>query len=138
MIDYTTGRAVIEKHLKDNFTTCGIKYENVPLDVKGRDSWIAVFDKPAVSTSLEFGDDTPYLSGGSLIINIFTPLDIGTKLSRAIAQELANLIGQKELGGFIFQEPELHPVVSRNEATWYQVNLVIPYQTVMGQSADIC
>ena len=138
MIDYTTTRVVMEKYIDDNFNTCPIKFENVPLKTEGLPSWAALFDRPSVSEPVEFGEDVPYMSGGVLIIQIFTPLDSGTAVSRALAQELADLMGQKEIEGLVFQEPELHPVAPPKDATWYQCNLVIPYQTVMGQNAGIC
>jgi len=135
MLDFTEFRRLIETHLQDNFSTCPIKFENVPIKREGLVNWIAVFDKPTFAQSTGFGE-TSALTGGVLIIQIFTPLDTGTEVSRSIADELAELIGNKELFGIALSVPELHSAPGNNE--YFQQNLQIPYLTVLGQEYGGC
>ena len=138
MIDFTTTREIVESFISANFTDCPVKYENVGLDAKDLEKWIAVFDRVSVSEAVEMGEDSPFLMGGVIIIQIFTPIGSGTSGGRTIAQDVSDLISQKEIGGMYFLEPELHMAAPTADATWFQMNLVVPYNTVMGQSANTC
>lgn len=137
MLDYTEFRRLTETYLRDNFTTCPIKLENLPLptkDGKGPSSYIAVFDAPAYAESTGMGETTA-LKGGTTIIQIFVPLNTGTEFTRAIAQELADLLENENLGGIAYGVSELHPAPKSD--SWYQSNLQIPYVLVTGPN-DYC
>jgi len=130
ILDFTEFRRVVENHLSANFTTCPVQYENTQLDKEGLTEWVAVFDKPVFSESTGMGE-TSALTGGVLIIPIFTPLGTGTERSRQIAEALAAVLGNQELSGVALGAPELHN--APNNESWYQQNLQVPYIAVMGQ-----
>lgn len=133
MLDYTEQRRVVESYIKDNFATCAIKFENLPLpavDGKGPTSYIAIFDKPSFAESTGMGEVTAH-KGGTTIIQIFVPLNTGTALTRSIAQELADLLENKVVGGISYDVSELHPAPKSD--SWYQSNLQIPYVMISGQ-----
>lgn len=131
MLDYTEVRRIFESYLKTYFTTCKIKFENVPLDTSELLEWIAIFDKPisAESTGMQ---ETTALTTGVLIIQIFTPIDTGTERSREIAEILATLLGDENLSGISLATPELHN--ASPDPSFFQQNLIVPYSLVMGQT----
>ena len=137
MLDLTTQRQIVEEYVGDNFSSAEIRFENAQLPKEGK-VWIQIHDKQTRSDSTGFSETTA-LVGGTLIIGIFVPRNTGTAKARAIAQELATLLGNKELEGIGFQEPEFHgsPGGDSN-IPWYQMNLVIPYSGVFGQSYENC
>lgn len=133
MIDYTTIREKVETEIGTNFSTCPVKYENVPLSPHDATTWVAIFDRQTFSESTGMAEDTFHL-GGTIIINIYTELNTGTAEGRAIANELSNLLSSQDVDGLKFQTPELRP--GEPNDSWYQHNLLIPYTTVTGNEAD--
>jgi len=132
ILDFTEFRRVIENYIKANYTETAIKYENVDLDTSDLDEFIAVFDKPSFAESTGMGE-TSSLTGGNLIIQIFTPLNTGTDRAREIADILATALDGEVISGVALSTPELH--ASPNSTEWYQTVLQIPYITVMGQES---
>jgi len=132
ILDFTEFRRVVENHLNANYSTTAIQYENTGLDKEGLTEWVAVFDKPTFAESTGMGE-TSALTGGVLILPIFTPVGTGTERSRQIAEALAAVLGDTDLGGVSLGTPELHGA-PKNES-WYQQNLQVPYVAVMGQDS---
>lgn len=138
MLDFTTQRQIVEEMLQDNFSTCAIRFENAKVPVKEEEAWIQILDKQNRSESTGFGESTSHV-GGNLIIGIFVPRNTGTATARSIAQELSTLLGNKELEGLAFQEPEFHGSPGGDpNIPWYQMNLIIPYSGVFGQNYENC
>lgn len=138
MLDLTTSRSIVESYLGSNFTTCPIRRENVGLPKK-IPTWISLQDKQNLSESTGMGEESA-LVRGTLIIGIFHLRGEGTLTHRAIAQELSDLLGGQELEGITFQEPIFHgsPGSGDPNISWYQMNLVIPYTSVLGQNYTAC
>ncbi len=133
MLDLTTSRSIVEKYLGTNFTTCPIRFENVGMPEEAA-TWISLTDKQDISGSTGLGETSAVING-SLIIGIFTILGIGTTTARSIAEELSDLLGNQELEGIAFQEPIFHGSPGGNsDIPWYQMNLVIPYTSILGQN----
>ncbi len=133
MIDYMEIREIIEVFLADNFTESGVQYENRA--APETDDYVAVFDRQSFSESAGMGEDAIH-SGGLLIFQIFTQLGIGTKRGREIADSLSTLFNSNDIGGLSFDVPNLQPAEPNEH--YYQMNLVIPYTTVLAQIADSC
>lgn len=131
MIDYTTTRQIIESELSDNFTTCDIQYENVPLMVDNPESYIAVFDRQSFSESVSMDEDDAHMRG-EIIIQIFTKLGTGTSGARDIAQDLTDLLSSKDLDGIITDTPMF--ISAQPNERYYQHNLIIPYVMVTGEN----
>lgn len=135
MLDYTTQRRLIEEEIDTNFSTCPILFENVGIPPEANiPAWVSVVDKASFSNATGLGEAS-FLTGGAIILAIFVPKGSGTALARSIAQELSDLLANKDIGGITLNQPEFHgsPGVDR-ENPWYQMNLIIPYVAVMGQS----
>lgn len=134
MLDYTAQRRLIETEIDTNFSTCPVLFENVGVPPESNvPAWVSVVDKASFSDATGIGEQS-FLTGGAIILAIFVPKGSGTELARSIAQELADLLANQEIGGIQLHAPEFHgsPGVDR-ENPWYQMNLIIPYTAVMGQ-----
>ena len=122
MIDYTEIRRIVEAHLATNYTTTPIWYENTP--GPQADEYIAVQDD-TISVR-DMGDGV--LVVGQLIVDIYTPIGIGTERGREIAKELAAIFGRKDIEGIHFDEPELRSSGGDPKAPHYHQYLTIRYE----------
>lgn len=135
MLDLTTSRSIVESFLGDNFETCPIRYENVGMP-KEVAAWISLNDKQNLSDPTGMGESATVVKG-NLIIGIFVQRGSGTAEARSIAKELSDLLGNKELEGIAFQEPVFHGSPGGDpNISWYQMNLVIPYTSILGQNYE--
>ncbi len=132
MLDLTTSRSIVESYIGTNFTTCPFRRENVGVPNE-TETWISLQDKQNVVNPTGMGEST-MVAGGNLIIGIYHLRGEGTKVHRTIAQELSDLLGNQEIEGMVFQEPVFHGSPGDGEnISWYQMNLVIPYTSILGQ-----
>lgn len=135
MLDFTEQRRLIESEISNNFSLCPVLFENVGVPPENDvPAWVSVVDKASFSDQTGFGEPS-FLTGGAIILAIFVPKGSGTALARTIAKNLADILASKEIGGISLHQPEFHgsPGIDKDNP-WYQMNLIIPYTAIMGQT----
>lgn len=124
MIDYTSVRQTIEKHLGSNFSTCPMQRENVAINERQPNEYISLYDTITQSETISVG---VVKCNGMLTITINTKLGIGTNRSREIAENLDSLLANQEISDIVFKESELKSLPIKKDARHYQQVLLIPY-----------
>jgi hypothetical protein len=132
MIDFTEIRRAIEEILRDEFTLTPIEYENVPLDDPDVEEYISMYCFLDTSKIVSPG---VALSSGSVLIQINTPLGIGTERSKVIATELSSILSNRRIGPVETLEAELHSFPMEHTDVYFKQNLLIPYTYGMGNNS---
>ena len=123
-------------HLDANFSTVPIVFENVGVP-KGVVEFISLRDSATDSDSMEIGGSV-IRKGGVLFVDIFTEQGQGTQRSRVLADELAVLLENQQVGDVTLNEAELHTVGKLADANYFQQVLQIPYSIMYGQEQTAC
>jgi hypothetical protein len=147
--DWADERAAIEAYFNTNWgTTTPIKWENATFVTPGtqnrtRQPWVALFIREAVGSRASIGVTPLRRFVGTIIVQIFTDLNIGTNLARDYASQVADLwrdvtitgvgttngiiaIGGAHDGAF---NTEPHITVVGDEGNgWFQTNVTVRYR----------
>lgn len=126
----------IENLFKNGWgSTTSIKYDNVPFTVPSV-SWvsISVWDGNSQKMSLGAGAQLRR-STGTVFINIYTPLNKGSKAARDLADLVIPIFRDKQVSGITFEEPDVRRIgeqyfsINGVESTtqWYQMVVSVPY-----------
>lgn len=62
---------------------------------------------------------------GNLVLQVFTPLDIGTKLKTDLLNELIPVFQGKTYSGVVFRTPTENDI--GKSGSWYQTNVICPF-----------
>ncbi len=95
--DWADERAAIEGYFNTNWgTTTPIRWENIPFIQPGtqnrtRQPWVALFIREATAGKASIGATPLRRSVGTIVVQIFTDLNIGTNLARDYASQVADL-----------------------------------------------
>ena len=147
--DWTDERAAIEAYFNTNWsTTTPIRFENSPFVQPGtqnrlRQPWVALYIREAVGGRASIGVRPLRRFLGTIIVQIFTDLNIGTNLARDYASQVADLwrdvtitgvgttngiiaIGGAHDGAFN-SEPHID-IIGDNKDGWFQTNVTVRYR----------
>lgn len=119
-------RLALSSHLKTNFTTIPIKWENRPFDQDIKE-FVEIFIRPGKATPTSISNtQISYERIGLLILSVFTPKGTGTDRNKEIADELEELFLKETIGQSTFNESEYIPVGEIEER--YRGNLLLYYR----------
>ena len=142
-------RQAIESYFSTNWgTTTPLKFENTPFIQPGtqnrtRQSWVALFIRETMGGRASIGTPSLHRYVGTIIVQVFTDLNIGTKTARDLASQVADLwrdvtitgvgttngiiaIGGHHDGAFN-TEPHI-AVVGDDTNGWFQMNVTVRYR----------
>ena len=122
-------------------STTAVKYDNVPLTTYPTTAWVGleVWDGKSGQASLNTstGATTVALrrATGTVFINIYTPLNKGSKAARDLADTACAIFRSKQVSGITFEEPSVRRVGEQyfsingvqSTTQWYQLIVSVPY-----------
>lgn len=116
-------------------STTGVKYDNVPFTVPTT-AWVSieVWDGAALKASLGNGARLRR-STGTVFVNIYTPLNKGSKAARDYADSVCAIFRDKQVSGITFEEPDVKRIGEQyfsingvqSTTQWYQMIVSIPF-----------
>ena len=122
-------KELILERLDTGYSTTAYVFQNEKFKPPVDTAWIrfSVFERTSFQQTMGITGNRKFERAGSILVNIFTPLDEGTKESDDIADELRVLFE-----GVTFTGVRCYNVVARelgpsDDGAWYQQNLEVFY-----------
>jgi len=126
--------------IENMFTTAwgaatAVKYDNVPFTVPSS-AWVGLEVWDGASAKASLGVTALRRTSGTVFVNIYTPLNAGSKPARDYADSVTAIFRDQRVSGITFEEPDVkrlgEMVVSStgtvNSTTqWYQMVVAIPF-----------
>ena len=116
-------------------STTAVKYDNAPFTVPAV-SWVSIECWDGVSGKKSLGTG-PQLrrSTGTAFVNIYTPLNKGSKAARDLADAVQVIFRDKQVSGITFEEADVRRIGEQyfsingvqSTTQWYQMVVAIPY-----------
>lgn len=124
---FSTVSRDIEQRINDNWISTKIAYENVPLNPKPdpTDSWIQVKVFDDVSTRITIGAGGTHRQTGTLVIEIYTPLNEGNRSAKDYGDTLAALFRDVQFNGLTFREANV--ITAGQQEGWFKVNMITSF-----------
>lgn len=117
-------------------STTVVKYDGAPLQSYPTTAWVSieVWDGLANKASLGSGAQLRR-STGTVFINIYTPLNKGSKAARDYADTVCTIFRDKQISGITFEEPDVRRVGEQyftingvqSTTMWFQLVVSIPF-----------
>lgn len=116
-------------------STTGVKYDNVPFTVPTT-AWVSIEVWNGQSQKASLGSGAQLRrSTGTVFVNIYTPLNKGSKAARDYADLVIPIFRDKQVSGITFEEPDVRRVGEQyfsingvqSTTQWYQLVVSIPY-----------
>lgn len=120
----------IETRMQNNWNTTPIKFENVPF-VEPSTAYVALVIRDGEGSQIDCG--TPALSRwpGVIMIQVFVPVDTGTRQAREYADQIAPIFSRAQFsngnsGNISCRIASIEKAPDKNG--WCQFNVTVPYQ----------
>jgi len=117
----------IEQRIKDNWATTVVAFPNVPLKKKpvSDDHWIRLRVFNDTTNRITIGTPGLHRASGTVVIEIFTPLNKGTRTGFTYGDTLAELFRDAQFNGITFQEVNISDAGPYEG--WQKHDLVTPF-----------
>lgn len=126
-------RSACMASIASTWATCTvIAWPNHPFIAPTNAAWIRPNIKMGPSFIGELGDDGISLRTGSIMIEIFIPVGIGTKAGTSYAARLEALLRRKDIGGIMCREPETTDV-GIDGSGFYKMITSCSFETWVGE-----
>lgn len=96
---YEAERESIESRMAANWTTTDIKYENVDYTPTSGSYWVELIIQPGREQGISLPSPVLYRHPGVISINIYGPLNVGTKTIKGYADTIANIFRGQSFDG---------------------------------------
>jgi hypothetical protein len=115
--------------------TTDIKYDNAPFTVPAV-SWVSIECWDGVSSKASIGSGAQLRrSTGTVFVNIYTPINKGSRAARDLADSVQDIFRDKQVSGITFEEPDVRRIGEQyfsingvqSTTQWYQMIVAIPY-----------
>lgn len=132
-MNWADERVAFELRVQTNFNTVPVQYQGVATPPPANAPWVRMVLLPGIGQRITLGPNAVFREFGTLLFMIFVPINTGTAVGRAIADELSNLFHEAvfEYGGsgkIRMRVPGLNDRGTTQDGSWYQLNLDIEYQ----------
>lgn len=116
-------------------TTTSIRFDNVPFTVPAT-AWVSIETWDGKSQKASVGNGAQLRrSTGTVFVNIYTPLNKGSKAARDLADLVLPIFRDKQVSGITFEEPDVRRMGEQyfsingvqSTTQWYQLIVSIPY-----------
>lgn len=126
-MSYSTVIRDIEQRLQDNWAVTKVASPNVPLSPKPKstESWLRLRLFNDVATRITIGTPGTHRVSGTLVIEIFTPENKGSRLGYTYGDTLAALFRDVQFNGITFQEVNVQDTGESNG--WNKHNLTTSF-----------
>lgn len=122
-MSWSTEREDIEGRLDTNWSTTPIAFQNVDFDPPDNSEWVRLSILNGETVYNTLGGGLEHL--GVIMMQIFSPKNIGTATVRGYADTLAGIFENAEFNDVICRAASIDNIGVVND--WYQVNVNIPY-----------
>jgi len=112
-----------------------VKYDNVPFVIPAV-AWVGIEVWDGASTKASLGSGAQLRrSTGTVFVNIYTPLNKGSKAARDLADFACAVFRDVQVSGITFEEPDVRRVGEQyftvggvqSTTQWYQLVVSVPY-----------
>jgi len=132
MPDFSQAAADIASEFNTQFSalspTYDIAWENVDFTPADGEPWVrlTINEGEAFIGAIGGGKNT-YRHPGTVIVQVFTPTNIGYGKARSIADDVASIFRGKRISGVRFLSA---PYINRvgPDGDWYQLNVICPFE----------
>lgn len=115
-------------------TTTPIKYDNSPFTAPVT-AWVSIETWDGLSKKASLGTVALRRSTGTTFVNIYTPLNKGSKPARLLADTVQSIFRDKQVSGITFEEADVRRVGEQyfsingvqSTTQWYQLVVAVPY-----------
>ena len=119
-------RRDIEKRFTSNWATTVIAYDNVKFNKPEPDvSWCRLRIEETNVDRTNVGLPGKHRTYGDIIIEIYTPIGTGTRISKQYSDTIAEIFRDVQFSGITCREAT--PITVGEASGWWQVNLFIPF-----------
>lgn len=122
-MSFDTERQNIEARLKANWTTTPIAYPNVPFEKPDNSAWVRLNIINGASNYHTMSNGIR--RAGVIVVQIFTPINTGTKTIKGYADTILGIFQNAEFGGIVCNVASIETAAPSN--VWQQVNVSIPF-----------
>lgn len=127
-MSFEDARRAIETRLETNWTTTPIRFENVPFQ-ETMQPYVALFIRDGQGMQISLGTPALRRWPAVIVVQIFVPQDIGTKLAKTYADSIAAIFDRAQFssgnsGTIRCRIPSIEPVGITHG--WHQTNVTVP------------
>ena len=135
---YNDVRAAIEGRIATELAIAPsypVSYQNVPFTPPNNTPWLQVFIRfgdNAYATLLPIGSAGFNRQNGALVVNIYTPVGIGTGANFTIAERIKDLFDRAKFSSIIFDAASgPQQVVPSSPEPYYQTQLTATFEAYL-------
>lgn len=121
---YAAAQLAIENRFATNFTSCAIKFQNVPFTVTPGSIFVELNVTDYGSHKAEIGGGL-HRSTGLIVAKFNVPKGQGTKTGRALADLAAAVFREKSFSGITCRSPIVQNGGESQE--WFQIHMICPF-----------
>lgn len=128
-MSYASVQRELESHFATNWTDTPVAYDNVPNPtIEDNNSWIrfTITYGPAKQVSMGGGDSNFHRFTGIVNVQIFAPLDSGSKPALELADKVVSMFTGNRIGQSQMYTAETQ-ILGDDGYNRYQVNVVCPF-----------
>jgi hypothetical protein len=132
---YNDVRAAIEDRIATEMAIAPaypVSYQNVPFSPPNNTPWLQAFIRfgdNAYATLRPIGSSGFNRQNGTLVVNVFTPVGVGTGANFTIAERVKDLFDRRTVSGIIFDAASgPAQVTPASPEPYYQTQLTITFE----------
>jgi len=117
----------VQVHFRDNVFSVPVVYDNIAQDIDAKSLWSRLTIEPTTSENLGIGSKRT-IKDGNIVLQVFAPIDSGTRASVRVVDEFLALFENTELDCLVFfYEGEMIRIGDEGNG-WYQLNAEVRFQ----------
>ena len=127
-MSFDTVRRDIEKRFDANWIVTKVSYDNIdfePPNRKGKEYWVRLRIFEDAANRMNIGNPGIHRTSGTIIIELYAPLNVGTNTLRSYASDAATIFRDKQFNGITCQEAI--PTNVGELDGWFIYNVSIPF-----------
>jgi len=124
-MSFSTARRDIEQRLTDNWATTVIAYDNVDFDPPPNQYWVRLRIFEDTANRINIGTPGVHRIAGSIIVELFGPLNQGTQTIRSYADTISEIFRDQQFNGITCREAI--PTNVGETGGWYKYDVSIPF-----------
>ncbi|MBU0651175.1 DUF4128 domain-containing protein [bacterium] len=134
-MSYETERKLIETYFKSEwdisvYAGVPVKYENVDFVYPENSEFVALYIKSGSADQITLGDEPIVRNAGLVDIQLFAPINTGTKTIKEIIDFLVLMFERKQLSEgdvyIVFNQAQINEI--GEQENYYQINVSFPFR----------
>lgn len=129
---YEDVAGILENFLSGQWISTPIVYDNTSVNLVDRAPWVRFTIQPSTTDNQSIGTDKT-IKDGFAVLQIFTPLDTGSREAIRLADEFLALVENREFlailsQGTLFTYAGEYIRLGDDGNGWYAINATVPFQ----------